>query len=203
MTGDGSLHTRVVSWLKVVLPLMALALLATLFLVSDQVETTTAIPYSQVEVEDRLREPRMTAPTYSGLTDDGATLTVEADAARPGAGITPGESSASGLSGRLASPDGRGADLRASLARIDQDARQLFLDGSVVVTTTEGFTLKTEALVVAMDRSHLESRAPVAADGPPGRITADHMQMTRGEQAEEGYVLVFNGSVKLVYGATD
>ena len=71
-------HTRLVGWLKVILPLTALAILSTLFLVARRVDPEAALPYAEVDVEDLAREPRMTAPTYAGTTEDGAALTLSA-----------------------------------------------------------------------------------------------------------------------------
>ncbi|MGB3251218.1 MAG: hypothetical protein WBB13_18855, partial [Tabrizicola sp.] len=68
-------HTRLVGWLKVALPLTALAILSTLFLVARRIDPEAALPYAEVDVEDLAREPRMTAPTYAGTTEDGAALT--------------------------------------------------------------------------------------------------------------------------------
>ncbi|MGB4909398.1 MAG: hypothetical protein WBP15_12770, partial [Tabrizicola sp.] len=76
-------HTRLVGWLKVALPLTALAILSTLFLVARRIDPEAALPYAEVDVEDLAREPRMTAPTYAGTTEDGAALTLSADEARP------------------------------------------------------------------------------------------------------------------------
>ena len=78
-------HTRVVGWLKVMLPLTALAILSTLFLVARRIDPEAALPYAEVDVEDLAREPRMTAPTYAGTTEDGASVTLTADEARPAA----------------------------------------------------------------------------------------------------------------------
>ena len=69
-------HSRLVGWLKVALPLTALALLSTLFLVARKIDPEAALPYAEVDVAERIREPRMTAPTYAGVTEDGATLTI-------------------------------------------------------------------------------------------------------------------------------
>ena len=80
-----NLRSNVVAWLKIVLPLAALAAMSTLFLLSRTIDPADAIPYATVDVEDRIREPRMTAPTYSGVTSDGAALTLTADEARPDA----------------------------------------------------------------------------------------------------------------------
>ena len=51
-----NLHSRLVAILKVALPLIALALLSTLFLFSRKIDPEDAIPYATVDVEDRLRD---------------------------------------------------------------------------------------------------------------------------------------------------
>ncbi len=54
------------------MPLAALAILSTLFLVARTIDPSDAIKFTDLDVEDRLRDPRMTAPTYAGVTSDGA-----------------------------------------------------------------------------------------------------------------------------------
>ena len=75
-------HSRVVAWLKIALPLAALAVLATLFLLADRIDPDDALPYAEVDVEDRARTPRMTAPTYAGVTSDGARTELTAASAQ-------------------------------------------------------------------------------------------------------------------------
>ena len=106
-------HSRLIALLKVVLPLAALALLSSLFLVSRSINPDEAIPSSAVDVEDRLREPRMTQPTYSGVTQDGAALTLSASELRPRQD-QPGSARAMGLIGALETPDGLRTDLAAA-----------------------------------------------------------------------------------------
>ena len=43
-------HTRLVGWLKVALPLTALAILSTLFLVARRIDPEAALPYAEVDV---------------------------------------------------------------------------------------------------------------------------------------------------------
>lgn len=110
-------HTRLIGWLKILLPLMALAILSTLFLVARTVNPDDAIPYAEVDVAERLREPRMTAPTYAGLTEDGAALSVAANEARPAADDTTGPS-ATALIGVLETPDGGRTELVAAARQV-------------------------------------------------------------------------------------
>lgn len=190
-------HTRVVGWLKVALPLAALAILSTLFLVARQIDPEAALPYAEVDVRDLAREPRMTAPTYAGTTSDGATLTLRAREARPASEAS--EAAATELRLELATPDGAQTELAAARARMDSASQQIVLAGSVTVTTSSGYRLETEEIVARLDRTGLESRAPVTATGPAGEIRADAMVLRQDIQTPGAYVLVFNGGVRLVY----
>jgi len=190
-------HTRVVGWLKVALPLAALAILSTLFLVARRIDPEAALPYAEVDVEDLAREPRMTAPTYAGTTEDGAALTLSASEARPEADGAPAK--AAGLRLELATPDGGRMDLLAAEAVMEDAARQLLMSGGVVLTTSSGYRLETAEVAAKLDRTGLESRAPVVATGPPGEIRAESMVLSQDNRTPGAYVLVFKGSVRLVY----
>ncbi len=61
-----NLHSRLVFWLKILLPLGRLAILSTLFMVSHNFRPEDAIPYADVDIEDRVNEPRLTAPDFAG-----------------------------------------------------------------------------------------------------------------------------------------
>jgi len=168
-------HTQVVGWLKVALPLTALAILSTLFLVARRVDPEAALPYAEVDVEDLAREPRMTAPTYAGTTEDGSALTLSADEARPAAEGSAAQ--AARLRLELATPDGGRTELIAAEARMNDTAQELTLSGGVTVTTSTGYRLETEELAARLDRTGLESRSAVSATAPAGVITADRMSL--------------------------
>jgi lipopolysaccharide export system protein LptC len=190
-------HTRVVGWLKVALPLSALAVLSTLFLVARRIDPEAALPYAEVDVEELAREPRMTAPTYAGLTSDGATVTLSAGEARPAGEGAPAR--AAELQLDLATPDGARTELVAATATMDHAARMVDLSGGVLVTTSSGYRLETEAVAVKLDRTGLESRTPVVAKGPAGEIRAEGMVLGPDDRTAGAYVLVFKGGVRLVY----
>lgn len=190
-------HTRVVGWLKVALPLMALATLSILFLVADQIDPEDALPYAEVDVEDLAREPRMTMPSYAGTTTDGAALSLTATEARTATDDSPAK--ALGLRLELLTPDGGRTELTAATAVMDDAAREIVLSGGVTVITSTGYRLETAEIAAKLDRSGLESRAPVTATSPAGRISADGMTLGQDIQTPGTYLLVFNGAVRLVY----
>jgi lipopolysaccharide export system protein LptC len=190
-------HTRVVTWLKVALPLLALAVLATLFLLADRIDPEAALPYAEVDVADRAEEPRMTSPSYAGTTTDGASLALTADEARPAAPDAPAQ--ATGLVLVLETPDGRRTELRSAVAKIDQAAQQVILSGGVTISTETGYRMEIPEVLARMDRSGLESRGAVTATGPAGNLQSGGMTLSQDLEAPGAYVLVFNQGVRLIY----
>jgi lipopolysaccharide export system protein LptC len=195
-TVDRDLHSRVVAWAKILLPLAALGLLSTLFLFARAIDPEDAIPYATVDVEDRIREPRMTAPVYSGVTSDGASLSVQAAEARPGG--ADGAATAQALTARLETPDGALTDLVAAAGALDDGAGLLSLMGDVRMTTSSGYIVESQAMTARLDRTSLNSPGDIRADGPMGRITATGMSLEQ-TTTEGDYVLVFKGRVRLIY----
>ena len=189
-----NLHSRLVFWLKILLPIVALAILSTLFLFSRRIDTEGALPYSEVDVQELARDQRLTDPQYSTVTDDGSALSVAAAVARPGAGGT-----ADDLVMRYDTKDGLRIDLEATSGQIDQIGGQAILRDGVTITTSTGYKLTTSGLDAALDRTKVVSDGAVTATGPLGRIDAGRMELRHGDAGIDGYVLIFNGGVKLVY----
>lgn len=191
------LHTQIVGWLKVALPLSALGILSTLFLLARTIDPNNAIPIAEVDVEDRLREPRMTAPEYTGTTSDGASILLTATEARQDDG---GSASAKGIVGKMVMPNGGEITLTAAKGNIDDANGVIDLAGAVRITTSTGYVAETETMSAKLDRTSMQSSGSVKATGPIGSITADQLSVAiQGESSAEAYLVVFNGHVKLIY----
>ena len=193
-------HSRLVFWLKILLPLAALALLATLFLFGRNVRPEDAIPYADTDIADRVKEPRLTGAAFAGMTKDGAALTIKAADARPGVAGSSNAGSATDLSALIQMPGGSSATLQAGAGRMDQAAKQAILTGGVTLTSSNGYTVKTEGVSVALDQTDVTSLGPVSGAGPAGTITAQGMHL--GREPSGGYLLDFTGGVTLVYTPT-
>ena len=197
MAASDNLHSKLVAWAKVTLPLLALVLLATLFLFSRKIDPTNAIPYADVDVEERAREPRLTMPTYAGVTADGSALSVAASEARPDK--TTGIGTASGIIGKMDTPDGARIDLQAANGVLNTDAGLMTLNGGVTLTTTTGYVIKTETLITRLDQTGLSSPGVIMATTPMGKLTAGQMTLTQDPKIPDAYLLVFKGRVKVLY----
>jgi lipopolysaccharide export system protein LptC len=198
MTAHDNLHSRLVAWLKVILPVAALALLSTLFLVSRTIDPSDAIPYAEVDIEERIREPRMTAPTYAGVTTDGASVTVAADEARP-APEGSDTASATRLRAQIATPDGGQADLLADSGSLDAREGVLTLMGAVEITTSTGYRITTDQVTSALERTDVQTAGAISASTPMGDLTAGRMTLGEDAAASGSYLLLFQDRVKLIY----
>ncbi len=191
-------HSRFVATAKVVLPLAALVLFATLFLFARTIDPENALPYANVDVRSLARESRVGAPTFSALTEDGTAVSLTASAARPDPDV-PGRMTVDRLTGVFEPPDGSRIDVAAAAGAVDNGTASAELSGGVELVTSTGYRLETAGIVARFDRTDLHSTGSVAASGPAGRIDAGGFRMTPTEGDPGTYVLVFTGGVKLVY----
>lgn len=200
-------HSRLVALFKVLLPVAALAVLATLFLFQQTIDPSRAIPYATVDVEEIAREAAIGGPTYAGVGEDGTAMTVAAATARPDP-ADPRRMTAEAIVAALEMPDGSRADITAAAGAVDGPAGRIELTGGVEIVTSTGYRVRTERLAATLDRTHVTTDTPIRAEGPPGRIEAAAMEIVGAEGADgaegaEGaearYLLVFRGGVKLLY----
>ena len=189
-------YSRIVAWLKVILPLTALALLSTVFLLARAIDPEQSIPFAEVDVQELAREPRITAPEFAGMTADGAAISITADIARTGL-PTSEDIAADRLTAQFQTPDG--AEI---LAQADQgaivDASVATLEGNVYIRSTAGYRIETEQITLDLDRTDIETEGAVRGFGPIGTLTAGRMQVElRAETGDS--ILVFKDGIRVLY----
>jgi lipopolysaccharide export system protein LptC len=192
-----NLHSRLVFWLKIVLPLAALALLATLFLFGRGVSPEDAIPYASSDIADLAKEPRLTDAAYSGVTKDGSALTIKADEARPGVAGSTNAGSATKINSLIEMPGGATASMVAGAGRLDDTAHEAILTGGVDLVSSTGYRVITDGMRVGLGETDVTSLGPVTATGPAVKIDAKGMHL--GLDPVGGYLLDFTGGVTLIY----
>jgi lipopolysaccharide export system protein LptC len=189
-------YSRLVAWLKIILPLIALGILSTLFLVSRTIDPSQTIPYANVDVQDLARNQRVGAPSYSGMTKDGAAISFQAESARPETDPE-GRVTAERPTARIDLPTGRSIVLVAEQGYVDQKLGIAALDGNVRLESSDGYVIETDMAQARLDATEMESGGPVNGSGPMGNITAGRVILTRIEDGS--YVLRFEMGVNLVY----
>lgn len=192
-------RSRIVTLLRWLLPLSALAILSTLFLLSRSPDPEDAIPYADVDAEALANRPQMTAPRFAGVTEDGGRLTLSASNAVPD-----GRESAdlTDLVLHWRAPDGLGADVSAGSAELRDETIEL--GQGVRMTLSSGYVLSAPSMEASTVTDALVAPGPVGGLAPFGRIDAGAMALRaeRGSAANGtgiSHVLDFTGGVRLIY----
>jgi len=196
ITADNT-YSRFIFWLKVLLPLAALAILSTLFLVAETLDPSKAIPYAEVDVEKLIREQGITGPAFGSITESGVKISMGASTVRPD-GSMPERFVGEELVGLVELPTGTRIDISSPTGVIDSGAREAILDGGARLVTSQGYTIETERLTTRYDIVRAETAGTVLATGPGGKITAGRMTLERNPESG-GYLLVFQDGVRLIY----
>ncbi|NNK66268.1 MAG: hypothetical protein HKO95_05985 [Rhodobacteraceae bacterium] len=197
MSTSQGFYSRFVGWLKILLPLVALGILSTVFFLARAPEVDPVLPYATPSGAPITASDMIADPSFVGVTRDGAAVNLRARSVQPTAEDVPGRLLADRLTSRVETRDGRSIDSRADSGRIDTEAQTADLDGRVDVATSDGFTLVARDVKTRLDRVEIASTEPVSAQTPMGTLEAGGFSVTSDEG--DGYVLVFNGGVKLIY----
>lgn len=186
-------HSRVVAWLKVALPLAALALLSTVFLLARKPSGDGAIPYARGDVDQLAAEQALTGPSFQSVMTDGTAIQIKAARAVPDVQDA-SKIRAEALEARVDRPGGTVLLLRAPVADLDTAHGRAALSNGVEITSEDG--LRVEALTVdsALDATDLAARTITARYGD-ARLSADQMRVTEGT---DGPLVVFSGGVQLI-----
>ncbi len=189
-------YSRMVQLFKVLLPLAAIFLLATVFLLSRSIETNVSVPFSREAIDERLSDQVITNPDYKGVTRKGEEVRVEARRANQGRdGADP---TATEINGRFGLSNGGEITMISNSGTIRPDKGTATFVGDVVITTTDGMQLTTDLLNTSLDEIRGNTPGQVDGTGPIGEFTAG--RMTFGTEKTDGPVhILFTDGVKLIY----
>ncbi len=202
MVRVGMTYSRLVAILKVALPLIALGLLSTLFLVSNRItDSTASIPFAEVDLAQRAREQQITAPFFSGRTTAGHLVAFAAESARPNL-EDPTRSSATKMDARIDFTDGSRINMTSETAEIDNGNHIATLLGDVQIKSSAGYDIRSQELIAHMRDGRLLSPGTVHSTGPGGDLTAGRLEVTE-DQATGETTLFFSEGVKLIYEPVD
>lgn len=191
-------YSRLVLWLKVGLPLIALAILSTLFFVAETLDPEAAIPYAEVDVERILREQGVTKPTFGGVTSDGVAVSLSAESVRPGAEDR-NRLTGTTLVADLDLPDGGHIDIESPVGIVDATGQLAILQGGARLESSTGYVVETDSISASMKDASVVAESTITATGPAGDLTAGRMELTRNDGQEAAYRLVFKDGVRLLY----
>jgi lipopolysaccharide export system protein LptC len=192
-------YSTIIASLKVALLLLAFVLLSMLFLSPRTPDPDPALPNTDLNLEQLLREQRLTRPRYAGTLDDGREVTLVGNTAA----LTvddPNTIAMTAVESRVILSEEAELLLTADTGDFFTVQQFVALEGSVHAETTEGYQMETEAATFAMDTLHLTAPRAVVLTAPGLLIEAGAMEMI----GREGAVLLnFTGGVRLQYEPGD
>lgn len=189
------MYSRLIAWLKILLPLGALALLSTIFLYSRGPDPIATIPVLTGGADPTLTE-QIGSPFYAGTTENGQGLTL---AARQARFSNPDNSGliADDLRAVIDIRDGNRIVIDATVGQMDEGDRLRLREG-VVLDSSSGYTVRTEGLDAEIDRVAIESTSDVEAIGPGLTLSAGKLRVEENA-ATQDIQLLFTDGVKLIY----
>ncbi|MCI5112797.1 MAG: hypothetical protein MRY75_19810 [Marivita sp.] len=189
------MYSRLIAWLKILLPLGALALLSTIFLYARGPDPIATIPVLTGGADPTLTE-QVGSPFYAGTTENGQGLTLAARQARFSA---PDDSGmiAEDLRAVIDIRDGSRIVIDAVIGQMEEGDRLRLREG-VILESSAGYTVRTNGLDAEIDRVAIESTDSVAADGPGVTLSAGKLRVEEtGDNSD--IQLLFTEGVKLIY----
>ncbi len=197
MAARPGLYSRAVAILKVGLPLVAIAMLAGLFLERGADRPSGDLVFTPADLAELGDGMQVRRPVLSGVTRDLDRFRFTAERVTPDA-APPTRAEIETLAGRIDFSDGTTLDLRAATGALDLRAQRMTLRGDVRLEAASGYDFSADTAEVDLDVGGLVATGSVTGNGPMGRISADRLTVKGTDAAR---VFLFEDSVSLVYGA--
>lgn len=191
-------HSRLVAILKVGLPLIAVAMLAGLFLGSERPRGGGDLVFSPADLAALGQGMRVTEPVFSGTTDAGDRFRFTAAEVTPDA-APPTRAAIDDLSGRIDFADGRGVDVRADTGDLDLSGQALALEGDVRLDSDDGYSFAARRVDVDLRAGGLVATGDVGGVGPMGTIDATRLTVSPPDENGGGRKFLFEEAVRVVY----
>lgn len=197
MTFSDNFHSRFVAWMKIILPLAALGLLSTLFLISNTVDPSQSLPTTTIDLASRAEDEGATNTTFAGVTRRGDEVRVTTATARPSR-IDPRIIEALDVAAQFNLVSGTVLDVVSDSGDLHHGDLTATLEGDVRLVSTIGYTISTARLDARLDELYAETPGAVSGSGPPGDLVAGRMILTQNPETEAA-TLRFTDGVKLIY----
>ncbi|HKK37696.1 MAG TPA: LPS export ABC transporter periplasmic protein LptC [Paracoccaceae bacterium] len=177
-------YTRLVRSLKIVLPLLALALLSSIFLWPRETRFEGGLVYTSADLVALGEGLAVTGPRIAGATAAGEPFVVTAERAVPD-GPDPEAVDLESVRAEFRQ-DGREITLAAAEGALRPKAQTLSLSGDVALDTSDGYRVRTERVEADLEEGELVAPGPVTAEGPSGSIAAGSFRARRVDAADAG-----------------
>ena len=190
-------YSRVVAWMKVLLPLGAVVLIAAIFVSARDKSDLTKI-FTAEELATLGAGLRLDNPRFAGVTEQGEPFAIRADWALPDSAM-PRLIDLERPEGEIELNDGRTISARAATGRMHRENKILVLEGGVVLDTSDGYHVETDRVVLDLNAKTAVAPGPVSGTGPTGQIDAGSFRAAAGEDGARAGKIWFENRVRVVF----
>lgn len=192
-------YSRFITITKVVLPLIAIGLLGTVFLITNDDSLEGGFSFSQADLAALESGMRIDKPKIFGSNPNGDVYSFVADALLPDS-LDPSLVEAQRISGEITYQDGEVIQISAEKAEFLLDGNQIRLSGGMLAVLSDGSRIASDGLLAELDSGKLTSTGAITASGPLGDIQAGNFRVELvGEKDEEKQMIWFENGVMLSF----
>lgn len=176
-------YSKIIRYMRLALPVVAVVIVAVLFVFSGQQDIT-------IEIEDDAARPVISAkvgrnellsPKFESRDQKGQPYTVTADRAFQGSGNENLVILENPFADMLLS-SGHWAGAKADRGGFRQDTQRLFLNGNVQLFEDQGYHLLTDELHVNLQQNLVWTDIDVSVQGPDAYLEAKGMTANQGQE---------------------
>ncbi len=190
-------YSRVVAWMKVLLPLGAVVLIAAIFVSARDKSDLTKI-FTAEELATLGAGLRLDNPRFAGVTEQGEPFAIRADWALPDSAM-PRFIDLERPEGEIEMSDGRTIAAKAATGRMHRQQKILVLEGGVVLDTSDGYHVETDLVELDLGAKTAIAPGPVSGTGPTGQIDAGSFRAAAGEGSIAAGKIWFENRVRVVF----
>lgn len=194
---DPSIYSRWVAVLKIAFPLIAIALLSTVFLVPREDKIEGGLVFTKIDIATLGDGLTISNPRFSGITNSGDTFTITAKRAIPDA-AKPTKIEMADITAHLTFSDGLLVDVAAPFGVARLGSQVLEIEGELTASGSNQYSFKAEGGVFDLRSGTYESDGPVQLDGPGQHLTAEKMTV-RPSDTGNGHIFLFENKVQMSY----
>jgi len=188
-------YSRMVAWLKILLPLIALGVLGTVFLFNSEDSFEAGFTFSRADIESLESGSFIKNPQVNGITKKGEPFYLLADEIRP---MASDESLfvITNLNVEFRFSSDIWAKVTSESALMDVTAQTVWFESGGRLETSDGNVAVVDTLHLLMASGELQGSG-IVANGPLGRVSADNFRVESNDG--ENRVLWFENNVRMLY----
>ncbi len=195
MAGRRNSYSRMVAWLKILLPLIAIGVLGTVFLFNRPDGFEAGFTFSQADIATLDQGSFIKNPQINGVSKKGEPFHLTATEIRP-QDADNNVVILIDMDAEFIFETGAWARVAASTALMDVAAQTVWFETGGKLETSDGNVAKVETLHLLIASGELQGTG-IIARGPLGNISAENFRIE--QNGSENRVLWFENNVRMLY----